>query len=478
VRPAAPIAAVLALAASFSAAADTIVLKNGQRILATDVTEDARHVTYQTPAGQLSIPKSIVDRIEHDDFSFPSSVHAASSEPAPVSEPTIEPAPGFEDVTRLTIHDQAIDFAYIATLENAARTGDPAAISKVAAAHYAAAQFLIAKGDTTSAADQYRQGLAFAPDNLGLLLNLAVLDLRSSQFTAALDPLEQARRISPDSADVAKLMGWAYYGSNQLDRAVEEWTRAEKLHPEPDVEEALQKAQRDKAEEADYREGETTHFDLKYYGGAAPALARGILDALEDDYNDLESQLDYTPPEQIGVILYTQQSFSDITRAPGWVGALNDGRLRIPVQGLTAVTPDLAHVLKHELTHSFVGQKSHMRAPTWIQEGVAQWMEGRRSNAAAGALVNAASQGLAPHLSQLEGSWMGLSGNSAAMAYAWSLAVVEAMIDQGGVSDISRVLDRMTTSPSPEAAVQEVLHQSYDDLEQQAVVYLKRQYLQ
>lgn len=476
-RLAASIAAVLALATSFSAAADTIVLKNGHRILATDVTEDANHVTYQTPAGQLSIPKTIVDHIEHDDFSFPSPGHAASSEP-PVSAPTIEPAPGFEDVTRLTIHDNAIDFAYIATLENAARSATPAAISKVAAAHYAAAQFLIAKGDTTSAADQYRQGLAFAPDNVGLLLNLAVLDLRSSQFTAALDPLEHARRISPDSADVAKLMGWAYYGSNQLDRAVEEWTRAEKLHPEPDVEEALQKAQRDKAEEADYREGETTHFDLKYYGGAAPTLARGILDALEDDYNDLESQLDYTPPEQIGVILYTQQSFADITRAPGWVGALNDGRLRIPVQGLTAVTPDLARVLKHELTHSFVGQKSHMRAPTWMQEGVAQWMEGRRSNAAAGTLVTAASQGLTPHLAQLEGSWMSLSGNSAAMAYAWSLAVVEAMIDQGGVSDISRVLDRMATSSSPEAAVQEVLHQSYDDLEQQAVIYLKREYVQ
>lgn len=73
---------------------------------------------------------------------------------------------------------------------------------------------------------------------------------------------------------------------------------------------------------------------------------------------------------------------------------------------------------------------------------------------------------------------MSLSGNSAAMAYAWSLAVVEAMIDQGGVSDISRVLDRMATSSSPEAAVQEVMHQSYDDLEQQAVIYLKRAYMQ
>ena len=53
------------------------------------------------------------------------------------------------------------------------------------------------------------------------------------------------------------------------------------------------------------------------------------------------------------VLLYPNQDFRDITRAPNWVGALNDGKIRIPVSGLTQMTPDLARVLKHELTHSF-----------------------------------------------------------------------------------------------------------------------------
>ena len=138
----------------------------------------------------------------------------------------------------------------------------------VAAAHHAAAQFLLGKGDTDAAIDHYREALVFAPDNTGLLLNLAVLYLRESQFTKALDPLERARRAAPDSADVAKLMGWAYYGANKMDRAIEEWKRAEQLRPDPEVEAALEKAQRDKAEEESYREGETAHFDLKYNGSA------------------------------------------------------------------------------------------------------------------------------------------------------------------------------------------------------------------
>jgi tetratricopeptide (TPR) repeat protein len=475
VRTATPVAALLLLAVSSSAAADTIVLKNGRRIIAENVTEDDAHVTYQTAAGQLSIPKSIVARIEHDNFGY-SSASRASAEP-PVSAPQVEPVPGYEDVQALAVHDNAIDFAYLSRLDADARSGSAVAVARIAAAQHAAAQFLLEKGDTDAAIDHYRQALVFAPTNIGLLLNLAVLHLRESQFTAALDPLERARRVQPDSADVAKLMGWAYYGANKMDRAIEEWQRAEKLRRDPEVEQALEKAQRDKSEEESYREGETAHFDLKYNGSATPDLARDILHVLEDDFRDLESQLDYTPREQISVILYTGQAFADITRAPQWVGALNDGRLRIPVQGLTSVTPELAHVLKHELTHSFVGQKSHQRAPTWLQEGVAQWMEGRRSTSNAGALIDAASQGAIPPLGAFEGSWMGLSGNSASFAYAWSLAVVESIIESGGVSDISRLLERVATAPSTEAAAQETLHDSYADLQQQTVDYLRREYL-
>ncbi len=473
-RTATSVATLLLLAVSSSASADTIVLKNGRRIVAENVTDDGQRITYLTPAGQLTIPKSIVARIDKDDFAYSAPSH--SSEP-PVSAPEIEPVRGYEEIAALAVHDNAIDFGYISRLEIDARSGTAISVAKVAAAHHAAAQFLLGKGDTGAAVDHYREALAFAPDNSGLLLNLAVLYLRESQFTAALDPLERARRLAPDSPDVAKLMGWAYYGANKMDRAIEEWQRAEKLRPDPEVKAALEKAQRDKAEEESYREGETAHFDLKYNGSADPVLARGILRVLEDDFRDLESQLDFTPSEQIGVILYTQQAFADITRAPGWVGALNDGRLRIPVQGLSSVTPELAHVLKHELTHSFVGQKSHNRAPTWLQEGVAQYMEGRRSASTAGALIEAANQNAIPSLAAFEGSWMALNGNSASFAYAWSLAVVESIVDNGGVSDISRLLDRVATAPSTEAAAQEMLHSNYADLQQQTIAYLKHSYL-
>lgn len=458
--------------------ADTIVLKNGRKIVASDITEADGKVTYQTPAGEMSIPQSIVDHIDKDDFSYTSASDAARSAAASVhvDPAAIAPASGYDAIAALAVRDGDIDYEYLARLDNQARFGAAIDIAKDAAAHHAAAQFLIRTGNTNSAIDQYKQALAFAPQNAGLLLNLAVLYLRQSRFTDAIDALEQARRVAPNSADVAKLEGWAYYGANKLDQAVSEWQIAQKQRPDPDVEQALEKAERDKSEEETYREGETAHFDLKYSGAATPDLAAAILAALEDDFSDIQSQLDYTPPEQIGVILYTDQAFADITRAPGWVGALNDGRLRIPVQGLTGVTPQLARVLKHELTHSFVGQKTHGRAPTWLQEGIAQYMEGLRSGPSAAALLEAASQGQTPQFNRLEGSWMELSGESAAYAYGWSLAAIESIADSGGMSDVSRLLDRVAVDPSPEQALESALHENYSDLSAQTIQYLQHEY--
>ena len=52
------------LVCAAGARADKIVLKNGRQIMAYNVVEDGDKVRYETAAGQLAIPKSIVDHIE------------------------------------------------------------------------------------------------------------------------------------------------------------------------------------------------------------------------------------------------------------------------------------------------------------------------------------------------------------------------------------------------------------------------------
>jgi tetratricopeptide (TPR) repeat protein len=455
-------------------ASDTIVLKNGRRIVALSAVEDGDKVRYQTEAGELILPKSIVDHIER-----------GTAGPIPESRPALAANMGMTppsmessaEIEKAAVHDGSIDRNYLARVEGEARTGDAGASEKAARALHAASQFELGRGDLEHALADERTALTFTPDNPVILMNVAYLHLKRSEYKASIEYLERANRVAPDDPEVAKLAGWAYYGMSKPDRAVAEWKRALALRPDPEVERALAKAIRDNQEEANYRENESSHFTLRYSGEAQPDLAREILRALEVHFSAIESELNYTPPDSIGVILYTQQAFADITRAPGWVGALNDGRLRIPVQGLTSLTSELSRVLKHELTHSFIQQKTHSRAPVWLQEGLAQWMEGQRSRDNATVLVQVYDEKQAMALGQLEGSWMQLSGPIASYAYAWALANVEYIVRADGMGDMDRILNRIAEGSSTEAAVQETLHSNYEDLTKDTVVYLRKSYL-
>ena len=91
-------------------------------------------------------------------------------------------------------------------------------------------------------------------------------------------------------------------------------------------------------------------------------------------------------------------------------------------------------------------------------------MEGHRSTSTAGAIVETAGQGIAAAWSArrlLDGTL----GRFGSFAYAWSLAVVESIIDSGGVSDISRLLDRIADCAFDRSCDTGMLHSSYADLQ-------------
>jgi len=469
----------LAAAVAAGASADTIYLKNGRKIVASHVIQEKGQVSYETSAGRMSFPVSIVDRVVHDD-SLMDTVPGTPSDRAanlPIAPPSL-PASQSGDVTSDAVKGGSIDTDLLAKLESEASAhSSPTAVARVVQAESAAAQFEISVGDYAKAAEHYKTGLNFDPENSGLLLQSAYLHLRRSEYSAAADLLERARRIDPDSPDVAKLTGWAYYGLNRVADAVSEWKRALALKPDEETKHALEKAERDAQEEAGYHEGETLHFRLKYNGSAAPELSREVLKTLESQFEEISTVFNYVPPEPIGVILYTNQTFMDITRAPSWSGALNDGRIRVPVEGLSSMTDELARVLKHELTHSFVGQKTGSRCPVWLQEGIAQYMEGKRSRNTAATLTSAFERHMEFALASYETSWVNLPRDTALTAYAWSLAVVESIVNVDGMDDLERVLERIGAGSATEDAMHAVLHENYSEIMLSTVQYLRKAYL-
>jgi tetratricopeptide (TPR) repeat protein len=458
---------------------NTIVLKNGRRITALSVTQDGDKVHYETSAGTLTLPRAIVDHVESGGLpTIAGAVEGGKLSLRPPDPTAGDPAlaASTSEIEARVIRDGEVDRSYVAALENEARSGQGQANWNAALAHHIAAQFETAHGEMELALADEQQAVRFAPQQSVFLMNAAYLHLRRSEYTQSLDYLEKARRVAPNDPDMAKLSGWAYYGLNKLDQAVTEWQHALALRPDAETEAALTKALRDKEEEAQYKENESTHFTLRYSGAAEPAMARDVLRTLERHFDAMESELSYAPPDPIGIILYTQQAFADITKAPAWVGALNDGRIRVPVQGLSGVTHELSRVLKHELTHSFIQQKARGKAPTWIQEGLAQWMEGKRSGGSAAVLIRMAASMPEEVAAHFEGDWMKMPNDAAGAAYAWALANVECILHAGGMTDMQRIMDRVAAGEAPEAATKAVTRDDYAALTADTLDYLRKTY--
>ena len=420
--------------------ADVIVLKNGRQITAVNVKETDDKVVGETPAGTITLPLSLVDHIQRDAAGSSPAADLRMTRPQSVANPDAVAQP----------------------------------VSRDAAAESNAAALAFNRGNLDEALVHAERAVAIEPTSVPLLLDVAYFRLRRAEYNAALDYLARARRVAPESAEVAKLTGWADYGLNRLAQAVEEWKHSQSLQPDDDVAAALAKAERDLEAERSFREDGSEHFVLRFDGAAAPELARSVLHQLEEDFQSVSATLDYSPSEPLGVLLYTNRAFADITHAPAWVGAVNDGRIRIPVQGLTSMTPDLARVLRHELTHSLVAGKTRGRCPVWLQEGVAQWMDGSHlSGGNAAKLLALYDRHEDPSLTALEASWMNMPDDFVGNAYAWSLAVVEALVHSGGPSDIERLLNRVAVESTTESAVRSALRLDYTGLNHLTAEYLR-----
>jgi hypothetical protein len=186
--------------------------------------------------------------------------------------------------------------------------------------------------------------------------------------------------------------------------------------------------------------------------------------------------LDIYPQETIVVLLYPDQVYHDITRVPSWAGALYDGKIRVPVSGLSSMTPDLARTLKHELTHSFVRQATSGRCPVWFNEGVAQLEEGAATARFGVQLARALALGQTAPFSSLENSFMDMPPDQVTLAYAKSLAALQYLRDTYGMLEVRRLLRMLARSPNISSLLLGELRIGYAEFEQAVATYVENRY--
>jgi len=457
----------LALLSTF---ADTIYLKNGRTIAADHVRENGAHYEYDIGDDSYAIPKSSVDHVEAGGMPAHSPATAAKVAELPTFTPP-DALANEGDLVAKVIQEGKVDPDVLANLE---RKGNP---ELSATADFIAGKFEFEHGNIAQARTYFESALRFQPDNSTILIYYAALLVRSGNANEALPYAQNAVRFAPQSPDSYTILGYAQFASDHTKDAVVSWKRSVELRPDPAVQQLLSKAQREETVETDFSQGESNHFVLHYEGKqTSEAFRAQILATLESDYDDLVRDLGNPPHDNIVVTLYTEQAFFDVTRAPTWSGAINDGKLRIPVSGLSSMTPELAHVLKHELAHSFITQLSGGRCPPWLHEGIAQFLEPKSLGGDGHQLSLLFKAQRNIPLNALEGSFLQFSGAQAYIAYAESLAAVSYINDAYGMSDIQRILQRIGQGSSTEAALRATIHSDYGQFESDLARYLADRY--
>ncbi|HTS04371.1 MAG TPA: tetratricopeptide repeat protein [Candidatus Eisenbacteria bacterium] len=460
---------VLLAVGGIGANADTIYLKNGRKIVADSVRENGNRYQYDIGEDTYAIPKSAVDRIEAGGMP----VHSAGGGAA-ADLPAFVPADSLAnegDLVGRIIKEGKVNPEALAGLESKGN----AELS--ATAEFIAGKFEFDRGNINQARQYFDSALRYQPENSTILIYYAAALVRTGNASQALPYAQRAVRAAPDSPDAYTMLGYAQFASDRTKDAIEAWKHSLALRPDHAVEQYLAKAQREQNAESEFSQGESPHFTLHYEGKqTSDAFRAQILSVLESDYDDLVRDLGTPPRDNILVTLYTEQAFFDVTHAPSWSGAMNDGKLRIPISGLSTVTSELAHVLKHELAHSFITQLSAGRCPPWLHEGIAQYLEPKSLGGNGHQLAVLFKNQQNIPLNMLEGSFVQFSGAQAYLAYAESLAAVTYITDSYGMSDIQRILQHLSEGNSTEASLRATIHSDYGQLESDLTRYLTDKY--
>jgi len=230
------------------------------------------------------------------------------------------------------------------------------------------------------------------------------------------------------------------------------------------LKEALGKFARQSGVEAGMSTRDGGHFVVKYEGGENAVAGHLIGMLLEEAYAKVGADFGFYPDGAITALLYSRENFRDITRSPAWSGGIYDGRIKIPAGGVYDKTEELAKVVFHEYTHAVVHRLSKGMAPVWLNEGLAMYEEGYRSEEYAGRLRDLAATGKLA-LAPLEGSFMVLDAESAQVAYLLSLSAAEHLIDEFGVFSARRVLESLGGGMKLDAAFSGALHLPYAEFE-------------
>lgn len=449
--------------------ADVIYLTNGNVLVVQKAWEEGVEVRYQTGGKVQALPRSAVKRIQ-EQKALPAPEGEAPRYGIAIGEGSLGAVqnPTTSKTTSLRSSAASVSPELLNRLRENLKSSpaDPHAKSELARALNSLAALQAAQGNLSAARTSLEEALTLDKKDLATLSNLAIVNYRAGNYRASEDLLLACLQRDKRDQGIHFLLGEAYYAQEKVAQAINQWTEALQLGANPEISARLDKARKESGVHSELGVLQSAHFILRYDRTVSDyQLGQQILTTLEGLYRQLSVDLTTQAPVTVAVILYPDQAYFDITRAPSWSGALFDGKIRIPTMGLSSVTPELSAVLVHELTHAFIRSLPGRGCPSWFNEGVAQFQEGKSASNHHKWLEALNKEGRLTPLAGLKGSFVGLPAGSASLAYIEGLAAVEFLVASAGKGSIRKILDLMGQNYNFESAFQNATYKSVEQFD-------------
>jgi tetratricopeptide (TPR) repeat protein len=359
--------------------------------------------------------------------------------------------------------------------------------------------------DYAMAAEQFRAALDLDPTHETLQLNLAraltrlgQTEIKLGKAQQALAHLEEAVAINLDAGNSESALAQAWMSLGQRQRAAELVAEVLQLHPkcklalkvqaeiafmegelnlavsslqlasdlQPDDVVLANRLKFFKSEQdilTNFLRVRSTRFDCMYDAtnpAIQPYLQQLLLD-LEEASDAVNQVLGLQPSDRLLVLLLSPKDY--VAGAPNWSNGLYDGRIRVPFDGSRAPGDNLRATFRHEYTHAAL-HRVGPSLPTWLHEGIAQFVEGKDWQRSRSFLQNNPSH--MPTLTQLQGNWTEMTdSNRVQAAYAYSLSFHYWFVEQFGNDALATLVQAVSTQ-GPIDAFQFSFGESVESLDQ------------
>ncbi|MFZ2958002.1 MAG: tetratricopeptide repeat protein [Candidatus Ozemobacteraceae bacterium] len=308
--------------------------------------------------------------------------------------------------------------------------------------------------------------LALRPTDPATLLKVANAFARIEDDESARNLLERILAVDPNHSEALFSLGRLYYQQGNPTEARFQLQRA--MESRPDFASAsalLRRIDREERVESDFERESSVHFTLTFSGNVPREWVKDLLDQFEEAFAKVGDLLGCYPSQRAQVIVYSRDDFRRVSSLPGWAGGLYDGKIRLPVSPSLNRPEQARGAVFHEYCHHLVHILGGGNCPTWLNEGLAQYVEGMPA-ARARALLIAPPAPSPVSLRQMAAPFAGTSSRLLVeRLYAESLLIVSLLVEDRGMPAIQSVLAALNHKNTLDQALASAFETNLDALD-------------